>query len=70
MKKISSGVNKRIREVRKEQNMTQEQFASILGITPQYLSLLETEARNPSYCLLLGILYKFGGDEDWLVNGR
>lgn len=68
MKKVSEGINRRIRVVRQRHGLTQEKFALDLGITPQYLSMVETGARNPSYALILGILYKFGGTEGWLVG--
>lgn len=37
-----------LQELRKNRDLTQEQAAKILGITTEYLSMLENGIRNPS----------------------
>ena len=37
-----------LQDLRKEKGLTQEQSAKILGITKEYLSMLENGDRNPS----------------------
>lgn len=39
---------KTLQDLRKEKGLTQEQSAKILGITKEYLSMLENGDRNPS----------------------
>ena len=39
---------KTLQDLRKEKGLTQEQSAKILGITKEYLSMLENGERNPS----------------------
>lgn len=41
----------KLQELRKKRNLTQEQSSKILGITKEYLSMLETGDRNPSDAL-------------------
>ena len=41
-------MQKTLQELRKNKNLTQEQSSKILGITKEYLSMLETGDRNPS----------------------
>ncbi len=40
--------NKNLQELRLDKGLTQEQASKILGITKEYLSMLETADRNPS----------------------
>lgn len=39
---------KNIKELRKSRNLTQQESAKILGITKEYLSMIENGTRNPS----------------------
>lgn len=39
---------KTLQDFRKEKNLTQEEVAKLLGITKEYLSMLERGYRNPS----------------------
>lgn len=39
---------KTLQDLRKEKGLTQEQSAKILGITKEYVSMLENGDRNPS----------------------
>jgi putative transcriptional regulator len=41
-------MKKKLQELRKEKNLTQEQAARLLTITKEYLSMLENGDRNPS----------------------
>ena len=65
-----SVIGKRIKELRKSFNLTQEEFASRLPISRAHLSNLERSDRHPSKLLLLAIQSAFGVTEDWLVRGR
>lgn len=41
-------MNKTIQTLRKKQNLTQKETAEKLGITKEYLSMIERGVRNPS----------------------
>lgn len=46
-------MKRKLQELRKQRNLTQEQTSKILGITKEYLSMIETGDRNPSDALKL-----------------
>lgn len=43
--------NYRLQEFRTKENMTQEELANLLGISKDYLSMIERGIRNPSFKL-------------------
>lgn len=43
---VGKSIGKRIAELRKKRNMTQEELAEIIGISPHYLSALERGVYN------------------------
>jgi len=63
-------IGKRIRQLRKVEHLTQEQFARRLGINRGYISALETCRNQPSEQLILGIYRSFGVNYEWLKEGR
>jgi transcriptional regulator with XRE-family HTH domain len=67
-KKIEK-IGDRIREVRKTENLTQEEFALELGVKRGYISTLEIHGNEPSERLVLSICRIFGVSYDWLKNG-
>lgn len=50
----------RIEEIRKEKGIRQEEFASIMGVSRQTISSLETGRYNPSILLAHKIAQYFG----------
>lgn len=63
-------MNKRISEVRKANNFNQQEFADRLGLTKNFISLLETGSREPSDRTIKDICEKFGISENWLRTGE
>lgn len=51
---------KNLQDLRKNKELTQEQASKILGISPIYLSMLETADRNPSDNLKLKMAKLYG----------
>ena len=47
-KKVLKQLGQRLKEKRKEANLTQEQLAEIVGIHPTYVGKLEGGKNNPS----------------------
>jgi DNA-binding XRE family transcriptional regulator len=50
-----SGLGARLRERRRRSGLTLEAAAARVGLSPAYLSRLETERRQPSLPVLLGL---------------
>lgn len=63
-------MNKRIGEVRKNQKLNQQEFADKLGLTKNFISLLETGSREPSDRTIKDICREFSVNETWLRTGE
>ena len=50
--------------------MTQEAFASRIGVVQSHLSALEHGEREPGAAVLLAISREFGKSVDWLLTGE
>ena len=50
--------------------MTQAEFASRIGVTQGYLSLLERGGVEAGAAVLLAISREFGKSVDWLLTGE
>ena len=62
-------MNKRIALIRKESHLNQQDFAEKIGLTKNYVSLLETGGRVPSDRTVSDICRIFDIQEDWLRYG-
>lgn len=60
----------RVKAVRKELNMTLEQFGEKLGVTKTAISYVENNKRNLTEQMLLSICREFGVNEVWLRTGE
>lgn len=49
-----------IKEARKAKNLTREQLAETLNITPRYLMSIENENKKPSYNVLFQLVRELG----------
>jgi len=64
-------IGSRIREIRKfVLKLTQEEFASRLGVAGSYISRIEKGKNVPSELLIKAICREFGVYEEWLRTGR
>lgn len=63
-------MNERIKQVRANAKLTQTEFADKLGLTKNYISLVENGNRDPSERTLNDICDKFGVDPVWLRTGE
>lgn len=61
---------KRVKAIRKELNMTLEQFGEKLGVTKTAISYVENNKRNLTEQMLLSICREFGVNEIWLRTGE
>lgn len=62
-------MNERIKAIRKQNKLTQEQFAKRIGITGGALSLIESGKSNPSNQTVFSICKEFFVREEWLRTG-
>lgn len=63
-------VNNRIKEVRKTNNLTQDEYAEKLRISKNYVCLLETGKKAPGDRLISDICREFSISEAWLRYGE
>ncbi len=62
-------MNERIRSVRAAAGLTQPEFAEKLGLTKNFISLIENGQREPSDRTIRDICRVFGVNEIWLRTG-
>lgn len=62
-------MNGRIALVRKELGYKQDDFAEKIGLTKNFISLIETGKREPSDRTIKDICREFNVNEEWLRNG-
>jgi len=62
-------VNERIKIIRKQLELTQQEFADKLGIARNNIAGYETSKRSPSDAVVSLICAKFNVNEDWLRTG-
>lgn len=63
-------MNERLSALRKKLGLTQEKFAAQLGLTRNFIWLLEKGERIPSERTIADICREFGADEHWLRTGE
>lgn len=63
-------MNTRITKIRKSAEMTQEQFAQSMGISKNYVNLIENGKKKPGNRLISDICREFHINEEWLRTGK
>lgn len=63
-------IGQRIRKRRQELNLTQQDLADALGLTPQHISLIEQDKRIPSLLSLVKLAEELGVTVGYLVTGK
>lgn len=63
-------MNKRIAEIRKANGLTQEKFGQKMGISKNYVNLIENEKKQPGDRLVSDICREFKINEKWLRTGE
>ena len=62
-------MNNRIKNFRKQLNLTQEEFSSRIGLSRNFIAQIETGAKNPSDRTISDICREFNISEEWLRTG-
>lgn len=63
-------LGQRIKQRREALRLTQEQLANKLGLTSQYISIIEQDKRSPSLSALAKLAEELGVTVDFLVSGK
>lgn len=63
-------MKERIKEVRKENNLTQTAFGERIGVKGNTITNYENGLRNPTDAVLLSISKEFGVNIEWLRTGN
>lgn len=61
-------IGEKIKELRKENEITQEELAKNINVSTSMVGMYETNARKPSYEVLIKISKYFGVSTDYLLN--
>ena len=61
-------IGDRIKQLRRENNLTQNQFASLFGLYDSTISQYENGKREPEYNTIIKIANKFNVSIDWLLG--
>ena len=62
-------MNERIALIRKTLGLTQEDFGKEIGLSQNYIWMLEKKNRNPSDRTIADICEKFNVNEEWIRTG-
>lgn len=62
-------MNNRIKEIRTSQGLSQAKFGEKLGLSQNYIWLIERGDRTPSNRTIYDICQKFDVNAEWLKNG-
>ena len=60
----------RIKQIRLAAGLTQQQFAERIGLSRNYIALIETGSREPSDRTISDICREFGVSQSWLQTGE
>lgn len=66
----SDTIGARLKKLRKALKLTQESFASALGIDRGHIGNIENNTRQPSESLIKHICLRYGVSESWLKTGE
>ena len=62
-------MNSRIKKIRQDEGLTQSQFADKIGLSRNYVAMIEIGQREPSDRTISDICRIFDIQEDWLRHG-
>lgn len=62
-------MNSRIKEIRKENGLTQSEFADIIGLSQSGVSWIEQPGSNVDAAVIKSICKNFNINEEWLKTG-
>jgi transcriptional regulator with XRE-family HTH domain len=63
-------IGRRIRQIRKNMNLTQTNFSSILHTSIGFISEVERGKKQPGFDLIFSLKRNFNISTDWLLTGK
>lgn len=69
-KKKYSDITRRFKQIRKENNLTQKEMASIIGLSAPAVSAIEQGLYTPNFDVIRIIKKKFKVDYEFLIDGE
>ncbi len=63
-------IGERIRVIREQSGLTQDEFAKKIKLARNTITLIESGRRNPSERTLSDICQRFNVNKDWLLTGN
>jgi transcriptional regulator with XRE-family HTH domain len=71
IKKIDiENFDKRILTIRKQKNLTQKSFANLIGVSQNFIGLIERRQCRPSFNFIMFVLKTMQVSADWLLLGK
>jgi len=67
---LKKEIGKRVEEIRKQMNLTKEKLAKEIGITPQYLGIVEKGESALAYDKLKKLCEISGNSADYILFGK
>lgn len=67
---MDKSLKDRIKMIRKNAGLTQQQFAAQIGVSRNTIATYETSLRTPIDAIILSICREFGINESWLRTGN
>ena len=62
-------LGERIKEIRKDNKLTQKEFADKISVSRPFISRIEADKEKPSETLMKLISATFGIELDWIMQG-
>lgn len=62
-------IGDRVRNVRKNKQLTQKKFSNLAGVASSYLAIIETGRKQPSYNFIVSLAQAFQINANWLLFG-
>lgn len=66
----AKAISQRIKQFRKDNGLTQQQFADKIGISMNFLSKIESGMKIPSIDVFVEIAVQFEVSLDWVIMGK
>lgn len=67
---MKTNTSQKIKQIRKDNNLTQQEFSEKMGVSRSYLSNVEAGKQEPSFSFLMLLLRAFKVDANWLLGLR
>ena len=70
MNENTSGIGNRIEAIRKNLNLSRAQFGKLIGVSGQYVGMIEREVQSLSVNVIMNICKKTGASADYILFGK